>query len=177
MKSCSLPLLVALCLAPLDLLQAADAPEPTAQPNIVLILADDLGWADVPWHGSPARMPHLEKLAQDGVRLEAHYVHPMCSPTRAALLSGRYASRFAVTSAQNPRVFPWNTVTLAGALKARGYETALIGKWHLGSKPTEGPQRFGFDHSYGSLASIPMEGIVLTPLRGVPDFSQVFQSI
>ncbi len=121
-------------------------------PNIVLFLADDLGWADVPWHGSPAKMPHLDQLARTGVRLEAHYVHPMCSPTRAALLSGRYASRFGVTAAQNQRAYPWDTVTLAGALKAAGYETALTGKWHLGSKPDEGPQKFGFDHGYGSLA-------------------------
>jgi arylsulfatase A-like enzyme len=123
-----------------------------APPNFLLFLADDLGWADVPWHGSPAKMPHLAKLAREGVRLEAHYVHPMCSPTRAALLSGRYASRFGVTAAQNQRAYPWDTVTLASALKASGYETALIGKWHLGSKPNEGPQKFGFNHGYGSLA-------------------------
>jgi len=121
-------------------------------PNIVLFLADDLGWADVPWHGSPYKMPHLDKLAKEGVRLEAHYVHPMCSPTRAALMTGRYASRFGVTAAQNQRALPWNTVTLARALKSAGYETAITGKWHLGSKPEEGPQKFGFDHGYGSLA-------------------------
>jgi arylsulfatase A-like enzyme len=76
----------------------------------------------------------------------------MCSPTRAALLSGRYASRFGCTGAQNERVYPFGTVTLASALKAAGYETALTGKWHLGSAPEWGPQHFGFDHSYGSLA-------------------------
>lgn len=132
----------------LSVLQSAAAPPP----NIVLFLADDLGWADVPWHGSPAKMPHLDQLARTGVRLEAHYGHPMCSPTRAALLSGRYASRFGVTAAQNQRAYPWDTITLAGGLKAAGYETALTGKWHLGSKPDEGPQKFGFDHGYGSLA-------------------------
>jgi len=121
-------------------------------PNIVLFLADDLGWADVPWHGSTYKLPHLDRLAREGARLEAHYVHPMCSPTRAALLSGRYASRFGVTAAQNQRAYPWPTVSLAGALKAAGYATALTGKWHLGSKPEEGPQKFGFDHGYGSLA-------------------------
>lgn len=121
-------------------------------PNLVLFLADDLGWADVPWHGSPYKLPHLDRLAREGARLEAHYVHPMCSPTRAALLSGRYASRFGVTAAQNQRAYPWSTVSLASALKAAGYATALTGKWHLGSKPDEGPQKFGFDHGYGSLA-------------------------
>jgi arylsulfatase A-like enzyme len=122
------------------------------KPNIVLFLADDLGWADVPWHGSPYKMPNLAALAQQSVRLESHYVHPMCSPTRAAFMTGRYASRFGVTAAQNPRALPWNTMTLARALKSAGYETAITGKWHLGSKPDEGPQKFGFDHGYGSLA-------------------------
>lgn len=125
---------------------------PADPPNIVLFLADDLGWADVPWHGSPYKLPHLARLAADGVRLEAHYVHPMCSPTRAALLTGRYASRFGVTAAQNGRVLPFATVTLAAALKTTGYETAITGKWHLGSQPAWGPQQFGFDHGYGSLA-------------------------
>jgi arylsulfatase A-like enzyme len=76
----------------------------------------------------------------------------MCSPTRAALLTGRYASRFGVTAAQNNRALPFNTVTLAAALQGAGYETAITGKWHLGSKPDWGPQKFGFDHGYGSLA-------------------------
>lgn len=139
-----------LVLAALSL--AATTLPAAAPPNFVLFLADDLGWADVPWHGSPYTMPHLAKLSREGARLEAHYVHPMCSPTRAALLSGRYASRFGVTAAQNQRAYPWDTITLARALKSAGYATALTGKWHLGSKPDEGPQKFGFDHGYGSLA-------------------------
>jgi arylsulfatase A-like enzyme len=122
------------------------------RPNIVVFIADDLGWADVPWHGSMYKMPNLARLADQSLRLESHYVHPMCSPTRAAFMTGRYASRFGVTGAQNPRCLPWNTVTLASALKSAGYETAITGKWHLGSKPEEGPQKFGFDHGYGSLA-------------------------
>jgi len=107
----------------------------TKQPNIVLFLADDLGWADVPWHGSQYKMPNLAALAHNSLKLESHYVHPMCSPTRAAFMTGRYASRFGVTAAQNPRALPWNTVTLARALKTAGYDTAITGKWHLGSKP------------------------------------------
>ena len=122
------------------------------RPNIVAIVADDFGWADAPWHASQYHMPHLARLAEKSVRLEAYYVHPMCSPTRAAFMTGRYASRFGVTGAQNPRCLPWNTTTLAAALKSVGYETAITGKWHLGSKPDEGPQKFGFDHGYGSLA-------------------------
>src|SRR5262245_51449513 len=130
-----------------SLVTAADT-----RPNILIFVADDLGWADVPWHGSPYNMPNLLRLAENSLKLECHYVHPMCSPTRSALMTGRYASRFGVTGAQNPRCLPWNTVTLATALRSGGYETAITGKWHLGSKPDEGPQKFGFDHGYGSLA-------------------------
>ncbi len=128
---------------------AAQAVEP---PNIVFIIADDLGWADVAFHGGNAPTPNLERLMADGVELTQHYVYPVCSPTRAALLSGRYATRFGVTSPQNERAYPWNTVTLASALKSVGYDTAICGKWHLGSKLEWGPQKFGFDHGYGSLA-------------------------
>lgn len=127
---------------------AADAPKP----NVVLIMADDLGYGDVGWHGGPYKTPHLDRLAKGGVRLEQHYSLPVCSPTRSSLLSGRFNSRFGVTNPQNLRAFPFDTVTLASALKSLGYETALVGKWHLGSKPEWGPQKFGFDHSYGSLA-------------------------
>ncbi|MBL9080512.1 MAG: sulfatase-like hydrolase/transferase [Planctomycetales bacterium] len=128
--------------------RAADAP----RPNIIVFLADDLGSADVPWRGGNYTMPVLDALAKQSVRLETHYVHPMCSPTRAALLSGRYASRFGCTGAQNEQVFPFGTTTLASALQSAGYHTALIGKWHLGSLPEQGPNKFGFDESYGSLA-------------------------
>ena len=95
------------------LLVAQPASAQTKQPNVVLFLADDLGWADVPWHGAAYKMPHLEALAKTGLKLESHYVHPMCSPTRAALMTGRYASRFGVTAAQNPRALPWNAVYAA----------------------------------------------------------------
>ena len=131
---------------------SANAAEKVPRPNIVLFMADDLGWADVPWHGSNYNLPNLEQLAANSGKLEAHYVHPMCSATRAALVTGRYASRFGVTGAQNQRALPWDTVTLASALKSAGYDTGLFGKWHLGSKPEEGPQKFGFDRSYGSFA-------------------------
>src|SRR5262245_8464210 len=72
--------------SPIVLILVLQAALASAQqrPNIVAIVADDLGWADVPWHGSQYRMPHLTRLAEKSVRLEAHYVHPMCSPTRAA---------------------------------------------------------------------------------------------
>jgi arylsulfatase A-like enzyme len=115
-------------------------------------MADDLGYGDVGWHGGPYKTPHLDALARASVRLEQHYSLPVCSPTRSALLSGRFNSRFGCTNPTNDRVYPFDTTTLASALKSVGYETALIGKWHLGSKPEWGPQKYGFDHSYGSLA-------------------------
>lgn len=127
----------------------ADAPQ---RPNFVVLVADDLGYGDVGYYGSPLKTPHIDRLAGQGLVLDRHYVATMCSPTRAALITGRYWSRFGVTGATNDRVMRFDTVTLARALKSVGYETALVGKWHLGSRPDWGPQRYGFDHSYGSLA-------------------------
>lgn len=132
----------------LSALSASAAPKP----DIVFIIADDLGWADVAFHGGNAPTPHLDRLRREGVELTQHYVAPVCSPTRAGLLTGRCWSRFGVTTPQNERALPWDTITLPRALKAAGYDTCLTGKWHLGSRPEEGPNHFGFDHSYGSLA-------------------------
>ena len=123
-----------------------------AAPNFVFIIADDLGWADVAFHGGSAPTPNLDKLVQEGVELTQHYVAPVCSPTRTGLMTGRCWSRFNVTTPQNPRALRWDTVTLPRAQKSVGYDTCLTGKWHLGSRPEWGPNHFGFDHSYGSLA-------------------------
>jgi arylsulfatase A-like enzyme len=123
-----------------------------AKPNIVFIMADDLGWADVAFHAGSAPTPTLDKLAREGLELTHHYVAPVCSPTRTGLMTGRCWSRFGVTTPQSERALPWGTVTLPGALKSVGYETCITGKWHLGSKSEWGPNHFGFDHSYGSLA-------------------------
>ncbi|SKA97100.1 Arylsulfatase A [Prosthecobacter debontii] len=120
-------------------------------PNIVFIMADDLGWADVAFHGGNAPTPNLDQLAKEGLELTQHYVAPVCSPTRAGLMTGRCWSRFGVTTPNSGRALPWETVTLPKALKTLGYDTCLTGKWHLGSKPDWGPSKFGFDHSYGSL--------------------------
>ncbi|MDA1164159.1 MAG: sulfatase-like hydrolase/transferase [Planctomycetota bacterium] len=121
-------------------------------PNIVFIIADDLGWSDVAFHGGNAPTPHLDRLAAEGLEVAQHYVAPVCSPTRAGLLTGRCWSRFGITTPTNELALPENTVTLPRALKTRGYDTFLAGKWHLGSLPKWGPNHFGFDHSYGSLA-------------------------
>ncbi len=144
----TLPILLAALAFTRAVLSAADAPKP----NFLFILADDLGWGDVAFHSGNVPTPNLDKLAKEGVELTQHYVCPVCSPTRSALLSGRYSTRFNVTTPQNPRAYRWDQVTLARALKSAGYDTALCGKWHLGSRPEWGPQKFGFDHSYGSLA-------------------------
>lgn len=124
----------------------------SARPNFVFIMADDLGWADVSFHGGNVPTPHLDRLARTGLELAQHYVAPVCSPTRSGLLTGRCWSRFGVTAPTNSLALPMDTVTLPRALKTVGYDTCLIGKWHLGSLPKWGPNHFGFDHSYGSLA-------------------------
>ncbi|MFN9914555.1 MAG: sulfatase-like hydrolase/transferase, partial [Pirellulaceae bacterium] len=108
---------------------------PTARgdrPNILLIVADDLGWTDVGWHGGPFRTPHLDLLVREGIELDRHYVQPVCTPTRTALMSGRYPGRFGPHALvpQNLRAMPLGTVTLASALRTLGYHTSLSGKWH-----------------------------------------------
>jgi arylsulfatase A-like enzyme len=125
-----------------------------ARPNIVLIIADDLGWRDVGWHGSEIHTPALDRLAKNGVRLERHYVYPTCSPTRAGLLSGRNPSRFGIhapIAGRSKQALPSDAPTLARTLQAAGYDTALCGKWHLGLRPEVGPRKYGFAHSYGYL--------------------------
>lgn len=122
-------------------------------PNFVFILADDLGSADVGWRGSEIPTPNLDRLAKAGVELTAHYTAPVCSPTRAGLLTGRYWSRFGITVPNSFQCLPDGTPTLATLLRERGYQTALIGKWHLGGAmlTNKWPAKFGFDYSYGSL--------------------------
>lgn len=121
-------------------------------PNVVFILADDLGWADVSFNGGSAPTPHIDRLAREGIQLTQHYVAPVCTPTRAGFLTARLWSRFGVFRVVQTRCLPWDTVTLPRALKGRGYDTALVGKWHLGSKREWGPQHYHFDHTYGSFA-------------------------
>lgn len=123
------------------------------RPNILLIVADDLGWSDVGWHGGFAKTPVMDRLVREGVELDQHYVQPVCTPTRTALLSGRYPGRFGpqALSPSNLRAMPLGTVTLATALKSLGYRTHQTGKWHLGARPEWIPNAYGFDTSYGTL--------------------------
>ncbi|MEZ6057793.1 MAG: arylsulfatase [Planctomycetaceae bacterium] len=131
-----------------------DAAEGAAsRPNVLLIVADDLGWSDVGWHGGFGKTPVMDRLVKEGVELDQHYVQPVCTPTRAALMSGRYPGRFGsqALSPSNLRAMPLGTVTLASALKSMGYRTHLSGKWHLGARPEWIPNAYGFDSSYGTL--------------------------
>lgn len=125
------------------------------KPNIVFILADDLGYADVGFTGgTEIKTPALDALASAGARLEQFYAQPVCSPTRAALLTGRYPMRHGL---QVGVVRPWAQYglpleerTLPQALKEAGYETVLLGKWHLGHFDRAYlPTARGFDHQYG----------------------------
>jgi len=135
-------------------MQAEENQDPARQPNILCILSDDQGWADIGYNNPNVYSPNLDKLAAEGATFTQHYVTPQCTPTRVALMTGRYPSRFggAALQASNAPAFPLGTPTLASMLRQQGYRTYLAGKWHLGSDPQFGPNHFGFDSSYGSLA-------------------------
>jgi arylsulfatase A-like enzyme len=124
------------------------------KPNILFILVDDLGWGDVSYHNAPIRTPNMDRLAARGIELDFHYVNPVCTPTRASLMSGRYPGRFGrhATVPGNSPVFPDGYWTLASMLQDNGYATGIFGKWHLGSEPAYRPNYYGFDYSYGTLA-------------------------
>jgi len=126
----------------------------SSKPNIVLFVADDAGWHDVGYHGSEINTPNIDQLAETGVELNQFYVYPTCSPSRAALLTGKYASRFGIEkpiAMKSKQVLPTNVETLPEALKKEGYQTAITGKWHLGLSLESGPGNYGFDYSYGFL--------------------------
>jgi len=127
---------------------------PATRPNIVFVVSDDQGWRDIGYHDSDVLTPHLDKLATDGIKLHRHYVYPTCSPTRAALISGRNPSRFGINvpiAGTSKLALPTDIATLPEALRRLGYHTAISGKWHLGLRPQVGPRRYGFISSYGYL--------------------------
>ncbi len=130
---------------------AVATPKPDlGPPNVVLILADDLGWGDLGSYGNRLiRTPNLDRLAAEGARYTTFYVPtPVCSASRAGLLTGRLPGRVGI---------PWNPptrlnkgeVVLASVLRARGYATGMVGKWHLGWEPSEMPIHYGFDFYWG----------------------------
>ena len=152
MKHIFTAILCVLCAA-VPQLRAADT-SATARPNILFIVGDDMGYADVGFHGCrEIPTPNLDALAASGVRFTSGYVSgPYCSPTRAALFTGRYQSRFGHEF--NPagrQGMPLTETTIADRLKAAGYVTGLVGKWHLGAAPAMRPPQRGFDEFYGFL--------------------------
>src|SRR5690348_11652788 len=129
------------------------------RPNFVLIYADDLGYGDLGCYRSDViRTPHLDSLAAQGVRFTQWYSSsPVCSPSRAGLLTGRYPTRSGITQIIRGKRsgipgLPPSETTIASALKPLGYKTALFGKWHLGSNPENHPNSHGFDQFFGFIA-------------------------
>jgi arylsulfatase A-like enzyme len=125
---------------------------------VLLVVADDLGWGDVGAHGGEIETPSLDRLFREGLELRRFYVSPVCSPTRAALLTGRspvdLGLLYSGVPPWSPRGLPAAVPTLADRFRAAGYETALVGKWHLGhARPEHGPRAHGFDHFYGFLGA------------------------
>jgi len=136
---------------------SATAPAQTpARPNVIVMVADDLGWNDVGFHGGDIDTPSLDRLAAEGMELTRFYTTPICSPTRAALMTGRDPIRLGVAYGV---ILPWDTIGihpdehfLPESFLAAGYQTAMVGKWHLGhAQMTYHPNNRGFQHFYGHL--------------------------
>lgn len=157
MSALSKLLLICFCLGAV----LSVAPNSSAQrpPNIIFIYADDLGYGDVGCFGSLAiKTPNLDRMAAEGLRLTNFYsVAPVCTPSRAALMTGRYAARMGiqqmhlsnVLTFQDKTGLPTDETLISEALKARGYATAVIGKWHLGVAAPYRPTDRGFDYYFG----------------------------
>ena len=131
-----------------------------ARPNLLVILADDLGWGDLSCYGAPTiRTPHLDELAASGVRFTQSYsASPICSPTRFGLYTGRYPGRLEgglkepIGAPNEIDGIPLHHPTLASLIRDQGYETSMIGKWHCGYLPWFSPTRLGWDEFFGNFA-------------------------
>ena len=136
---------------------ATSAPAAERKPNVVHIVVDDLGWKDVGFNGcTDIKTPNLDKLAAGGAKFTQFYAQPMCTPTRAALMTGRYPFRYGLQTAVIPSVSAYGLDTteflLPQCLKQAGYRTAIIGKWHLGHADKKyWPRQRGFDYQYGAM--------------------------
>lgn len=129
----------------------------TKPPNVIHIVADDLGWKDLGFQGATdVRTPKLDRLAREGARFEQFYVQPMCTPSRAALLTGRYPMRYGLQTLVIPSKGTYGLSTdeylLPQVLADAGYQTGIIGKWHLGHADRRyWPRQRGFDYAYGAV--------------------------
>src|SRR4051794_8090824 len=136
--------------------------QPEQKPNIIFILADDLGYGDIgPFGSTKNRTPNLDRMAKEGMKLTSFYAAPVCSPSRAQILTGSYAKRVSIPQVLSPRSktgLNTNEHTIAKLLKDSGYATIAIGKWHVGDHPDFLPTRFGFDHYFGLPYSNDMGG-------------------
>jgi arylsulfatase A-like enzyme len=132
------------------------------KPNVVLIITDDVGYGDLGSYGAPdVKTPNIDRLAREGTRLTDFYAAPSCSPTRTALISGRYYQRAGIerplghgASNDRERGLPATGYTLPRLIKNAGYATGLVGKWHLGYKPEFSPNAHGFDYFWGFLSGL-----------------------
>lgn len=159
----ALSLLASLLLAPPAALHAADAPKPASKPNILILLADDMGYGDPGCYNPKSRIatPHIDRLAREGMRFtDAHAPGPLCHPSRYGLLTGRYPFRTDISRWPKQPLIEEGQMTIASLLKSQGYRTAMVGKWHLGfredgyDKPLPGgPVACGFDTYFGMRAS------------------------
>ena len=152
--------------AALSTVTLGNTPMPAERPNILFILADDMGWGDLSCYGRPDyQTPNLDRLAKEGMRFtNAYSAAPVCTPTRVGFHTGRYPARLPVgleepiheRSSLGERVhtigIPRAHPTISSLIKAAGYDTALIGKWHLGYWPTFGPLHYGFDEFFGIMS-------------------------
>ncbi len=122
-----------------------------SKPNIILFVSDDMGWNDVGYHGSKIATPHIDRLVKDGVQLDRFYVHPICSPTRTALMTGRVPARMGITGViGRSGGVPKDEHFLPQTFQKGGYQTFMVGKWHLGSSESEyTPNSRGFDYFFG----------------------------
>lgn len=149
--------LVAVVMMAITFVSAADGATTSARPNFVLILTDDLGYGDVGCYGADdVATPHVDRMAEEGTRCTSFYVSPVCSPTRASLMTGCISQRVGIGGVLFPRnnhgLNP-DEVTLPELLKEQGYATAIIGKWHLGNQDMFQPLKHGFDTWYGTPSS------------------------
>ena len=134
---------------------ASGAEEVRRPPHIVVVLADDMGWRDVSYHGSEIPTPSIDRIAKEGIELDRFYAQPTCSPTRAALMTGKSPQRLGIESPIHKGAvvgLPLEETTLATLLANQGYQSLMVGKWHLGHyTPEQSPLARGFEYFYGFL--------------------------